>query len=152
LWRSVTGWYPAAPAIARSEIPRFVGKHFIVGPPIEKRGIAGHSSPRTPIRGPGNGGQRRPPPPNRRHRRPCRCWIPACAGMTMRGTTIPLRFLRCGRNDNLYPARLKDYNGWQPYLALRDSQCYPFVNPFFLRGVLVAHRRWPISCQKLTGQ
>ena len=123
-----------------------------VGLSREKRRIAGHSSPRTPIRGPGNGGQGRPPLPNRRHRRPCRCWIPAYAGMATGGTAIPLRFLRFRRNDNPYPARLNDYNGRQPYLALRDLQCYPFVNPFFSRGVLVAHRRWPISCQKLTGQ
>jgi hypothetical protein len=106
----------------------------------------------TPIRGPGNGGQGRPPLPNRRYRRPCRCWIPAYAGMTTGGTAIPLRFLRFRRNDNPHPARLNDYTGRRPYLALRDLQCYPFVNPFFSRGVLVAHRRWPISCQKLTGQ
>ncbi len=37
--------------------------------PREERGIAGHSSPRTPIRGP--------------------VWIPAYAGMTMGGTPTP---------------------------------------------------------------
>ncbi len=50
---------------------------------------ARHSSPRTPSRGSGNGGQGRPPLPNRRHRRPCRCWIPAYAGVTTNRMPVP---------------------------------------------------------------
>jgi hypothetical protein len=113
-----------------------------VGPSRAERGIAGHLSPRTAIRGPGNDGQGRPPLPNRRHRRPCRCWIPGGTSRETRdclllGTgkmPVPtagrpslqrlLRPARRGtRNDSLYSARL-NASPHQLFFAFRSlSAC-----------------------------